>query len=87
MQLVEIRVEGHLDKQWGEWLDGLAITHAEGNATVLTGTVADQAALYGLIGKLRDLGLKLSSVSCEEIKEDHRATPPQIPTTQQDGSR
>jgi hypothetical protein len=70
VQQVVIRIDDHLDRQWTEWLDGITITHIEGSVTILTGTVSDQAALYGLIGKLRDLGLKLSSVSCEEISEN-----------------
>ena len=49
MQHVEIRVKGHLDTQWAEWLDGLSITHSEQNETILSGPVQDQAALYGLI--------------------------------------
>ena len=67
MLQVEIRVEGCLDERWSEWLDGLAITHTAGpgetgNTTVLTGPIVDQAALYGLISKLRDLGLALVSL-------------------------
>jgi hypothetical protein len=62
MLRVEIRVEGRLDPSWAEWLSGLTVTHVEGSKTVLTGCVKDQAELYGLIAKLRDLGLKLISV-------------------------
>jgi hypothetical protein len=62
MQQVEIRVIGHLDENWAEWLDGFTFTHTVQNETVLTGKVKDQAALYGLIAKLRDLGLNLISV-------------------------
>lgn len=61
MPQVEIRVRGHLDKQWAEWFEGFSITHTEGGETLLVGTVADQAALYGLMGKLRDLGVNLKS--------------------------
>jgi len=68
MQTVEIRIEGQLDKDWAEWLENLSIRNEAGNVTVLTGKVADQAALYGLIAKLRDLGLTLLSVNCEEEK-------------------
>jgi hypothetical protein len=63
MQRVEIRVEGHLDQTWAEWLDGFTIAHSEQDETILTGKVKDQAALYGLIAKLRDLGVKLVSVN------------------------
>jgi hypothetical protein len=66
MQRVEIRVEGHLDQTWAEWLDGFNLAHTEQDETVLTGKVKDQAALYGLIGKLRDLGAKLISVNSGE---------------------
>ena len=57
MQQVEIRVEGHLDPTWAEWLDGFNLAHTGQDETILTGEVQDQAALYGLIAKLRDLGL------------------------------
>jgi hypothetical protein len=63
MEQVEIRVKGQIDKRWSEWLDGLTIKHVEPDETLLTGPVRDQAALYGLIGKLRDLGLTLSAVN------------------------
>jgi hypothetical protein len=63
MQRVEIRVKGRIDEAWSEWLDGLTITHSNQDETVLTGPVVDQAALYGLIAKLRDLGLPLLAVN------------------------
>ena len=66
MQRVEIRVEGHLDQTWAEWLDGFKLVHTEQAETILTGKVKDQAALYGLIAKLRDLGAKLISVNSGE---------------------
>jgi len=65
-QLVEIRVKGRIDEHWSEWFDGLTIAHSDPDETVLTGPVRDQAALYGLIAKLRNLGLSLRSVSCIE---------------------
>ena len=61
MKQVEIRVKGQIDERWSEWLDGLAITHREGE-TLLAGVILDQSALYGLISKLRDLGLPLAAV-------------------------
>lgn len=61
-QCVEIRVEGHLDLTWTEWLDGFTLTHTGQGETILLGEVQDQAALYGLIAKLRDLGVKLISI-------------------------
>jgi len=66
MQHVEIRVEGHLDPTWAEWLDGFDLAHTEQGETILAGKVQDQAALYGLIAKLRDLGAKLISVNSGE---------------------
>jgi hypothetical protein len=63
MHQVEIRIERHLDKRWVDWLGAFSITHTEQNQTLLTGSVQDQAALYGLIAKLRDLGVKLVSVN------------------------
>ena len=66
MQQVEIRVEGHLDQSWADWLDGFTLIHAEQGETILVGKVKDQAALYGLIAKLRDLGVKLISVNSGE---------------------
>jgi hypothetical protein len=62
MQNVEIRVKAKIDRHWSEWLDDLTITHTGQNETVLTGPIVDQAALYGLLAKLRDLGLPLLSV-------------------------
>jgi hypothetical protein len=62
MQQVEIRVDGHLDEDWIDWLDGLSPIHTEQGETILAGMVKDQAALYGLIAKLRDLGVKLISI-------------------------
>lgn len=63
MQHVEIRVEGQIDEAWSEWFEGFSLIHTEQNQTIMTGEVSDQAALYGLITKLRDLGLNLISVN------------------------
>ena len=57
----QIRVEGHLGPQWTEWLGGLTITLEDNGDTLLTGPVADQAALHGLLKKVRDLGMPLIS--------------------------
>ncbi len=62
MPQIEIRVKGQIDPCWSEWFGGLAVGHAEPDETVITGQVPDQAALYGIISRLRDLGLELSLV-------------------------
>ncbi len=69
MRTVEIRVQGCIDEQWSNWLAGLSIAHEEPGETVLTGKVRDQAALYGVLSLLRDLGLSLLSVSSAECGE------------------
>ncbi len=61
--IYEIRIKGHLDRQWSDWFDGLNITLEEDGDTLLTGLVVDQAALHGLLKKVRDLGLPLVSVN------------------------
>jgi hypothetical protein len=69
MQQIEIRVKGQINRQWSEWFGGLTISRSDLDETILTGLVLDEAALYGIIARLRDLGLKLTSLSSEEIKE------------------
>ena len=69
MLRAEIRVKGRIDEHWSEWFDELTIAHTGQNETVLTGDVTDQSALYGLIAKLRDLGLPLISVNSVETDE------------------
>ena len=74
MQRVEIRVKGQIDEHWSEWFDDLTITHTDQNETVLTGPVVDQAALHGLLAKLRDLGLPIVSVNLSEVADQETAT-------------
>jgi hypothetical protein len=59
----QIRIESHLSHQWIDWFEGLSIALADDGNTLLTGPVADQAALYGLLKKVRDLGMSLLSVN------------------------
>ena len=59
----QIRLKGHLGDQWTDWFGGLTITLADNGETLLTGPVVDQAALHGLLRKVRDLGLPLLSVN------------------------
>ena len=63
MDRIEIKVSGHLDINWDQWLHGFSVTHGEQGETILVGPVRDQADLYGFIAKLRDLGVELISVN------------------------
>jgi hypothetical protein len=65
----EIRLKGHLDDRWAEWFEGLTITEEKDGDTLLSGPVIDQAALHGLLKKVRDLGLPLVSVSQIQFNE------------------
>jgi hypothetical protein len=60
--LYEIRLQGHLDARWAAWFDGLALTNESDGTTLISGPVADQAALHGLLRKIRDIGLPLLSI-------------------------
>ena len=69
----QIRIKGHLGHQWTEWFEGLTITLEEEGDTLLTGPVVDQAALHGLLKKVRDLGMPLLSV--DPVKLNKADTP------------
>ena len=75
----ELRVKGHLDPRWAEWFDGLTLTQAGDGTTVVHGPIVDQAALHGLLQKLRDLGLPLISVARDESEQ------PEVPSLDLDG--
>jgi hypothetical protein len=62
-QVYEICVHGRLGPEWSDWFDGLTISHQANGESVLTGPVPDQAALHGILVKIRDLGLPLLSIS------------------------
>ncbi len=65
----QIRVKGNLENKWSEWFDGFSITPQTNAETVLIGVVADQAALHGLLAKVRDLGLPLIEVKRLKSKQ------------------
>jgi hypothetical protein len=66
--LYEIRIKGRLTDRWAAWFEGLTITQEDNGATLLSGPIVDQAALYGLLRKVRDLGMPLLSVN--RVKPD-----------------
>ena len=76
----EICIKGHLDNRWADWFEGLTITAFDNGETLLTGPVVDQAALHGLLRKVRDLGMPLISVmrmkpghaETSDVKETHQ---------------
>ena len=75
--IYEIRLKGHLGREWTDWFGGMAVALIEDGHTLLTGPVADQAALHGILKKVRDLGLPLLAVQCVEANEKGaNRTPP-----------
>ena len=76
----EIRVRGHLAARWSSWFDGLSLTADDDGTTVLRGPVVDQAALHGLLERLRDLGITLLSLT--RIAPGEAIEPPILPHTQ-----
>ena len=69
----EIRVKGHLNSRWAAWFDGLSLSTESDGTTIIHAPVADQAALHGLLQKVRDVGLPLVSVT--QLDSDHPAVP------------
>jgi hypothetical protein len=65
----EIRLKGHLEGRWAAWFDGLSLTQESDGTTVIRGSVIDQAALHGLLSKVRDLGLPLIAVTQLDSKQ------------------
>ena len=68
----EIRLNGRLDARWADQFEHMSFTHASDGTTILTGPVVDQAALYGLIRKVRDLGLPLLAINQVDLKQADR---------------
>jgi len=62
----EVKIKGHLDQRWSEWFAGMELTYLEGDETLLSGPLPDQAALHGLLERIRDLNLKLISVTSSD---------------------
>jgi hypothetical protein len=71
----ELRVEGHLDEHWSAWFGGLALVRDDDGTTTLSGGVTDQAELYGLLAKVRDLGITLISVTAIDGHPRRRRRP------------
>jgi hypothetical protein len=70
----EIRLKGHLDSRWTAWFDGLSLTNESDGTTIICGPVVDQAALHGLLQKVRDLGMPLVSVTQVESEQPNAPT-------------
>jgi hypothetical protein len=70
----QLRIAGHLDQHWSAWFGDLDLAHELDGTTSLTGAIADQAALHGLLTKIRDLGVTLISLTALERPGDHTTT-------------
>jgi hypothetical protein len=81
MAVYEIRIKGHLDGRWSEWFAGLEITNLENGEAVISGDVADQSALHGVLNKIRDLNLPLIAVN--GVGPDYEQSGAQSLTTNQ----
>ena len=73
-EIYSIQVQGHLDQERSGWFDGLTITHTTDGETILSGSIADQAALHGILSKIRDLGLSLLEVKRGSTAHDDGQT-------------
>lgn len=68
-KIYEIKIKGHLNASWADWFEELTFTHESDGTTTLTGEIIDQAALHGMLKKVRDLGLPLLAVNCIDHKK------------------
>jgi hypothetical protein len=75
MKDIEIRVKGHLDTNWGDWLENMTFTHTNDGDTLLRGPVDDQSVLYGLLNKLSGLGMQLISLNPVQTTLEKAAGP------------
>ena len=76
MSFYKIRVKGHLDERWSDWFDGLEIANLANGETMLYGNIVDQAALHGVLAKVRDLNLALVAVSSVGPQRRNSGIPP-----------
>jgi hypothetical protein len=83
----EIRLKGHLDGRWADWFGGLEITLEDNGNMLLSGPLADQAALHGLLRKVRDLGVPLLSVNWFEPSQTEASDSKPSSSTRRDSSR
>ncbi len=76
MQWIEVRIKGHVDRDWSDWITSLNVTHTAQGETVLSGSVRDQSALLGLMNSLSGLGLRILSVALKESQpRSHEEAP------------
>ncbi|TAJ20093.1 MAG: hypothetical protein EPO65_04815, partial [Dehalococcoidia bacterium] len=69
-EVYEIRVQGHLGARWSDWVGGMAFTHEADGTTTLSGVLADQSALHGVLNRMRDLGVAIVSVKRVDVAVD-----------------
>jgi hypothetical protein len=79
MQQVEVRIKGHIDRDWSDWITEVTVTHTAQGETVLSGSVRDQSALLGLMNNLSGLGLRILSVALQEsLPQRHHKEAPKM---------